>query len=198
MKVLLIDAYDSFVFIIDQYLKSLGLHTRVLRCDVPELYREIDTERPDFIVLGPGPGRPEEAGYLRLIERMKGRMPLLGVCLGHQAIGLHFGGRVICADNVVHGKTSAVSNDGQGVFLHTGCRPINVTRYHSLIVDDDGLPQDLLVTARSHEDGYIMGLRHRSLPIEGVQFHPESISTDEGMKYFTSFLAAHLPRHAIA
>jgi anthranilate synthase component II len=197
MKVLLIDAYDSFVFIIDQYLKSLGLRTRVLRCDMPDLYREIEIEGPNFVVLGPGPGRPEEAGYLQLIERLKGRMPLLGVCLGHQAIGLHFGASVVCANNIVHGKTSSVFNDGKGVFLHTGSKPINVTRYHSLIVDSEGLPRDLLVTARSREDGYIMGLRHCSLPIEGVQFHPESISTEDGMKCLTSFLVAHVLGHSI-
>ncbi len=196
MKVLLIDAYDSFVFIIAQYLKSLDLKTQVLRCDASGLYRNIDAGTPDFIVLGPGPGRPEDAGYPQLIEQVKGRIPLLGVCLGHQAIGLHFGGKVACANNVMHGKTSSVLNDGQGVFLHTGGKPIDVTRYHSLIVDSENFPQHLLVTARSRDDGYIMGLRHRSLPIEGVQFHPESITTEEGMKFFSSFLAAHAPRYA--
>lgn len=196
MKVVLIDAYDSFVFIIAQYLKSLDLRAQVLRCDDPGLYTEIDKGKPDFLILGPGPGRPEDAGYPQLIEQMKGRMPLLGICLGHQAIGLHFGGRVVCADNVMHGKTSLVFNDGQGVFLHTRGKPVDVTRYHSLIVDSENFPRDLIVTARSRDDGYIMGLRHRSLPIEGVQFHPESITTEEGMKFFSSFLITQVTRYA--
>jgi anthranilate synthase/aminodeoxychorismate synthase-like glutamine amidotransferase len=192
MNALLIDAYDSFVFLIGQYLKSLGVNTRVVRCDSPALISEAENGMYDFIVLGPGPGRPEEAGYLSLIDRMKGRLPILGVCLGHQAIGQAFGGQVICARSVVHGKTSSVLNDGAGAFLHTGGRPVNVTRYHSLIVDDRTISKDLFVTARTRDDGYIMGLRHRCLPIEGVQFHPESIATEEGMKFFTSFLASHV------
>ena len=194
MKALLIDAYDSFVFIIEQYLRSLALETLVLRCDDPRLDLAIDSARPDFIVLGPGPGRPEEAGYPQLIQRCKDRLPLLGVCLGHQAIGMAFGGTVVRAANCMHGKTSLILNDGQGVFTHTGGRPLWATRYHSLIVDPAGLGSDMAVTARACNDGYVMGLRHRRLPIEGVQFHPESVSTEGGLQIFRSFIASHVQR----
>ncbi|WP_425260293.1 anthranilate synthase component II [Rubrivivax sp. RP6-9] len=192
MKALLIDAYDSFVFIIEQYLRSLALETLVLRCDDPSLDLAIDSARPDFIVLGPGPGRPEEAGYPQLIQRCKGRLPLLGVCLGHQAIGMAFGGTVVRAANCMHGKTSLILHDGHGVFTHTGGRALWATRYHSLIVDPAGLGSDIAVTARSCEDGYVMGLRHRQLPIEGVQFHPESVSTEGGLQIFHSFISSHV------
>jgi anthranilate synthase component II len=194
MKALLIDAYDSFVFIIEQYLRALDLQTLVLRCDDPKLDGAIETARPDFIVLGPGPGRPEEAGYPQLIQRCKGRLPLLGVCPGHQAIGLAFGASVVRAANCMHGKTSLILHDGQGVFTHTGGRPLWATRYHSLIVDPASLHKEMSVTARSCDDGYVMGLRHRQLPIEGVQFHPESVSTEGGLQIFRSFISCHVQR----
>ncbi|MGN2388661.1 anthranilate synthase component II [Pseudomonas syringae] len=188
MKVFLIDAYDSFVFIISQYLEQLGLETHVERNDVPDLIKKIETYAPDFCVLGPGPGHPKDAGYIELIQHFKGRLPILGVCLGHQAIGLAFEGAVVRAEHVMHGKVSTINNDGQGVYAHTGGRPIKATRYHSLIVGDKNLPEVLRVTSTSMDDGYIMGLRHFEYSIEGVQFHPESILTEDGLGIFKSFI----------
>ncbi|WP_349360647.1 aminodeoxychorismate/anthranilate synthase component II [Stappia sp.] len=192
MNVLLVDAYDSFVYIIEQYLKTLGLETMTLRCDDPRLVERIHGGDHDFILLGPGPGRPEEAGYPDIIRMTGGSVPILGVCLGHQAIGLAFGAKVVRARHIMHGKTCRVANDGRGVFAHTGRQPMTVCRYHSLIVDAQSLPADLAVTATSADDGYIMGLRHRSLPIEGIQFHPESIATDQGLNLFDSFVRSYL------
>lgn len=194
MKALLIDAYDSFVFIIEQYLRALDLQTVVVRCDDARIGQLIDAGPPDLIVLGPGPGRPEEAGYLRVIERCRGQVPLLGVCLGHQAIGIAFGAEVVRAKNCMHGKSSLILNDGRGVFSHTGGRPMTATRYHSLIVEPERLGKEVIVTSRSCDDGYVMGLRHTSLPIEGVQFHPESVNTEGGLHVFRSFIAAHVKR----
>ncbi|MBK5435397.1 aminodeoxychorismate/anthranilate synthase component II [Pseudomonas sp. TH32] len=191
MKVFLIDAYDSFVFIISQYLEQLGLETHVERNDVPDLIERIEAYAPDFCVLGPGPGHPRDAGYIEVIQHFKGRLPILGVCLGHQAIGLAFGGSVIRASHVMHGKISTINNDGRGVYTHTGGRSIQATRYHSLIVDHQGLPGELAVTSTSTDDGYIMGVRHAGYPIEGVQFHPESILTEDGLGIFKSFIEQH-------
>lgn len=191
MNVVLVDAYDSFVYTIDIYLRTLGLSTKVLRCDAPFLERELD-RRPDFLVLGPGPGRPEEAGYLRLIQRYQGRMPILGVCLGHQAIGMAFGGQIVRAESCMHGKTSIVINDGLGVFQRTEGRPMVATRYHSLVVSRQGLPDDVVITAHASDDHEIMGIRHRKLPIEGVQFHPESIATVQGASIFSSFIDGYV------
>ena len=191
MKVFLIDAYDSFVFIISQYLEQLGLETHVERNDVPNLIERIEAYAPDFCVLGPGPGHPQDAGYIEVIQHFKGGLPILGVCLGHQAIGLAFGGAVIRASHVMHGKISAIDNDGLGVYAHTGGRSIKATRYHSLIIDNQGLPGELAVTSTSTDDGYIMGVRHADYPIEGVQFHPESILTEDGIGIFKSFIEQH-------
>lgn len=191
MKVFLIDAYDSFVFIISQYLEQLGLETHVERNDVSDLIKRIEAYAPDFCVLGPGPGHPQEAGYIELIQHFKGRLPILGVCLGHQAIGLAFGGSVIRAANVMHGKISTIINDGQGVYAHTNGKSIKATRYHSLIIDNKNLSEELEVTSISSDDGYIMGVRHLEHPIEGVQFHPESILTEDGLGMFKSFIGQH-------
>ena len=191
MKVFLIDAYDSFVFIISQYLEQLGLETHVERNDVPDLIQRIEAYAPDFCVLGPGPGHPQDAGYIEVIQHFKGRLPILGVCLGHQAIGLAFGGSVIRARHVMHGKISTIENDGLGVYTHTEGRSIKATRYHSLIIDHQGLAQNLAVTSTSTDDGYIMGVRHLEYPIEGVQFHPESILTEDGLGLFKSFIEQH-------
>ncbi len=191
MKVFLIDAYDSFVFIISQYLEQLGLETHVERNDVPDLIERIEAYMPDFCVLGPGPGHPQDAGYIEVIQHFKGRLPILGVCLGHQAIGLAFGGSVIRANHVMHGKISTIDNDGRGVYTHTEGRSIKATRYHSLIIDNQGLPGELAVTSTSTDDGYIMGVRHADYPIEGVQFHPESILTEDGLGIFKSFIEQH-------
>lgn len=191
MKVFLIDAYDSFVFIISQYLEQIGLETRVERNDVPGLIKHIESYAPDLVVLGPGPGHPKDSGYIEVIRHFEGRTPILGVCLGHQAIGLAYDGHVIRASHVMHGKISAILNDGNGVYSHTCGKLIKATRYHSLIIDDRGFPPCLTITSRSEGDNYIMGVRHKTLPIEGVQFHPESILTDEGLSIFKSFLATY-------
>jgi anthranilate synthase component 2 len=192
MKVFLVDAYDSFVFIISQYLEQLGLQTRVVRNDAPDIIQQIEDYSPDFCVLGPGPGHPGDVGYIEIIRHFERRMPMLGVCLGHQAIGLAFGAQVSRASHVMHGKVSEIQNDGTGVYAHTGGRPIKATRYHSLIINDEPLPTSLQVTSRSAKDGYIMGVRHQRLPIEGVQFHPESILTDDGLDIFRSFITCHV------
>lgn len=187
MNAILVDAYDSFVYTIDHYLRTLGIATKVVRCDDERLFFELASQ-PSFVVLGPGPGRPEEAGYLRIIERYKGVMPILGVCLGHQAIGMAFGGAIIRAEKCMHGKTSTIINDGLGVFRKIQGKPFTATRYHSLVVSKNNLPSDLIASAYSNDDRQIMGLRHRFLSIEGVQFHPESIATEDGVSIFSSFI----------
>ncbi|MEU6115263.1 aminodeoxychorismate/anthranilate synthase component II [Streptomyces sp. NPDC047117] len=187
MKVLLVDAYDSFVHIIDQYLRALGVETEVVRSRTrtPD---ELAAGRPSAVVLGPGPGHPADSGHVELVHRFAGEVPLLGVCLGHQAIALAFGGRVSVADHLMHGRTSSVRHDGAGVFRGLGTHTV-ATRYHSLIVDRP-LPAELTETATAEDDGYVMGLRHRSLPVESVQFHPESITTEGGLQLLENFLAA--------
>ncbi|MEV7775201.1 aminodeoxychorismate/anthranilate synthase component II [Kitasatospora sp. NPDC086791] len=185
MKVLLVDAYDSFSHIIDQYLLTLGARTEVVRSRTRSV-EQLLADQPDAVVLGPGPGHPAASGHVDLVHAFAGRVPLLGVCLGHQAIGLAYGGRIAVAKHLMHGKTSRVEHDGAGVF--TGVRaPLTVTRYHSLIVTDP-LPPELEVTATSLDDGYVMGVRHRTLDVEGVQFHPESAMTEEGLRLFDNFL----------
>jgi anthranilate synthase/aminodeoxychorismate synthase-like glutamine amidotransferase len=192
MRALLIDAYDSFVYIIRQYLLSMDIETPVIRNDKVVL-EDVERLNPDFIVLGPGPGHPADAHYVDIISRFGSRIPILGICLGHQAIGLAFGGKVERADHLMHGKTSAIEHDGKGCFLNQP-NPFSATRYHSLIVDRASLPSCLEVTARSRDDGYIMGMRHRALPIESVQFHPESICTEHGASLFANFVESRLAR----
>lgn len=186
MKVLLIDAYDSFVHIIDQYLKVLGADTEVVRSRTrtPEQLAALE---PDAVVLGPGPGHPAESGHVELVHAFAGRVPLLGVCLGHQAIGLAYGGRIEVAGQVMHGRTSTVRHDGEGLFAGLG-NSLEATRYHSLLVADP-LPEPLVTTAVAADHGYVMGLRHRTLPVEGVQFHPESVMTTGGLAMMENFLA---------
>ncbi|TJZ54667.1 aminodeoxychorismate/anthranilate synthase component II [Streptomyces piniterrae] len=187
MKVLLIDAYDSFVHIIDQYLRTLGARTEVVR-SLSRSPDELAASRPDAVVLGPGPGHPAESGHVELVHRFAGQVPLLGVCLGHQAIALAYGGRIEVADQVMHGRTSMVRHDGEGLFQGLG-NSLEVTRYHSLIVAEP-LPEQLITTAVAIDHGYVMGLRHRTLPIESVQFHPESITTTGGLAMMRNFLAS--------
>jgi anthranilate synthase/aminodeoxychorismate synthase-like glutamine amidotransferase len=188
--VFVLDNYDSFTYNLVQYLGELGADITVRRNDELSV-DEVEALQPDRILLSPGPCTPQDAGILiPLIQRMAGKAPILGVCLGHQAIGAAFGGKVIRAAELMHGKTSPVEHDGKGVFAGLPS-PITCTRYHSLIVAEDGLPRELEITARSTgHDGHsiIMGLRHRSLPIEGVQFHPESVLTQGGRQMIRNFL----------
>jgi anthranilate synthase component 2 len=190
MKALLIDAYDSFIYIIDQYLLGLGVDARVVRNDKVS-FELIDDMRPAMILLGPGPGHPSEARYVELIRRYQGRYPIMGVCLGHQAIGLAYGGVVNRAAHLVHGKTSSISHDQRGCFAGHP-QPFRATRYHSLIVEEQSLPECLEVSARSQDDGYIMGMRHKQLPIESVQFHPESVCTEGGISLFRNFIETYV------
>jgi len=186
-RVVVIDNYDSFVYILVQYLGELGAELHIHRHDEITV-DEIRELQPDAILVSPGPGTPDDAGIsLQVIKELGATIPTLGVCLGHQCIGQVFGGDVVRAPSVMHGKTSTVSHSGQGVFA--GLDPeLTVTRYHSLVVEPDSVPDVLEVTATS-EDGVVMGLRHRTLPIEGVQFHPESVLTDSGHQMLKNFLA---------
>ena len=182
----MIDNYDSFTYNLVQYLGELGEDVRVLRNDEKGV-DEIEAMSPDRIVLSPGPCTPNEAGVsLALIERFKGRVPILGVCLGHQAIGQAFGGKVVHAKTLMHGKVSRIHHEGAGVFRGLPT-PYDATRYHSLAIERATCPQELQVTAWT-EDGEIMGVRHRALPVEGVQFHPESILTEHGHALLRNFL----------
>ena len=184
---LVIDNYDSFTYNLVQYLGELGQTVEVRRNDQVTV-DEIETSlRPERIVISPGPGTPDDAGVsLEVIDRFAGKVPLLGVCLGHQAIGQAFGGRVVRAPQLMHGKSSEVNHDGRTIFAGLS-EPFLAGRYHSLIVEKASLPQCLEVSA-STNDGVIMGLRHREWKIEGVQFHPESILTSEGKRLLSNFL----------
>jgi anthranilate synthase/aminodeoxychorismate synthase-like glutamine amidotransferase len=189
--VFVLDNYDSFTYNLVQYLGELGAEVKVYRNDELTV-EQVEALRPERILLSPGPCTPSEAGILvPLIRHMAGKAPILGVCLGHQAIGEAFGGQVVRAQQLMHGKTSPVEHDGKGVFAGLPT-PLTCTRYHSLIVAEESLPADLIVTARtaspSGDGTVIMGLRHRSLPIEGVQFHPESVLTEGGHQMIRNFL----------
>ena len=194
LVVFVLDNYDSFTYNLVQYLGELGAQVEVRRNDEVTV-GEIEAMHPERIVISPGPCTPQEAGIsVELIRHFTGQpsrnMPLLGVCLGHQAIGAAFGGEVVRAKNLMHGKTSQVEHDGKTIFRGLSS-PMTATRYHSLIVAEDGLPDDLEVSAwtRDHDGTrVIMGLRHRKFPIEGVQFHPESVLTSEGKKMIANFL----------
>jgi anthranilate synthase component 2 len=183
---LMIDNYDSFTYNLVQYLGELGEEVIVRRNDEIGL-GEVEAMAPARIVISPGPCTPNEAGIsVPLIERFAGKIPMLGVCLGHQSIGQAFGGRVVHARQLMHGKTSAIQHGGNGVFRSLPV-PLQATRYHSLVIERETLPDCLEVTAWS-EDGEIMGVRHRSLAVEGVQFHPESILTEHGHELLRNFL----------
>ena len=185
MKVLLLDNYDSFTYNLAQYLGELG-HAPVVRRNDQITLGDVAAMQPDRIVVSPGPGRPEDAGVtIDLIRQFGEHTPLLGVCLGHQGIGHAFGGRVVRAPVLMHGKVSSVQHDGRGVFSGVS-QPFTAGRYHSLIVSDPP-PASLEISARTDE-GIIMGLRHREFPIHGVQFHPESVLTGEGRKILRNFL----------
>jgi anthranilate synthase component 2 len=184
--VFVLDNYDSFTYNLVQYMGELGAEMTIRRNDELTL-DEVAALGPERIVLSPGPCTPQEAGILiPLIQRFAGKVPILGVCLGHQAIGAAFGGDVVRAPQLMHGKTSAVEHDGKSIFSGIES-PMTCTRYHSLIVSEETLPKTLEISARSG-DGVIMGLRHREYAIEGVQFHPESVLTQDGKKLIRNFL----------
>ena len=185
-RVLVIDNYDSFVYNLVQYLGELGAEPIVHRHDAITL-ADVDELDPDGILISPGPGRPEDAGLSNdVIRAHAGRRPILGVCLGHQCIGEVYGGDVVRAPQVMHGKTSHIAHTGVGVFRGL-TSPLEATRYHSLVVDRASVPEVLEITAET-EDGIVMGLRHREVDVEGVQFHPESILTDHGHDLVRNFL----------
>jgi anthranilate synthase/aminodeoxychorismate synthase-like glutamine amidotransferase len=187
-RVLVIDNYDSFVYNLVQELGELGADPVVHRNDAIDV-AGIRAAAPDAVLISPGPGRPESAGIsMAVIRELGGEIPILGVCLGHQAIGQVYGGEVVAAPTLMHGKTSAIHHDGAGVFAGLP-DPFVATRYHSLVVEPASIPDVLEVTARS-ADGVIMGLRHRTLAVEGVQFHPESLLTLEGPGLLSNFLAS--------
>ena len=186
-RVLVVDNYDSFVYNLVQYLGELGADPIVRRHDAVTLDEAAELA-PDAVLVSPGPGRPEDAGVsVEMIRWAAGRIPVLGVCLGHQCIGAAWGARVERAPQVMHGKTSQIHHDGTGLFSGLSS-PLEATRYHSLIVEESSLPDELEVVATS-DDGLVMGLRHRDLDVEGVQFHPESILTEDGHGLLSNFLA---------
>jgi anthranilate synthase component II len=183
---LMIDNYDSFTYNLVQYLGELGAAVRVVRNDEMTV-DALEALAPERVVLSPGPCTPNEAGVsVALVERLAGRVPILGVCLGHQSIGQAFGGRIVRARTIMHGKVSTVRHDGAGVFAGLP-ETFTATRYHSLVVERESLPACLEITAAS-DDGEIMGLRHRSLDVEGVQFHPEALLTEHGHSLLKNFL----------
>jgi anthranilate synthase component II len=189
--IVVVDNYDSFTYNLVQYLGELGAAVDVRRNDEVTV-AQIAAARPERIVISPGPGRPEDAGITMEVIRQLGRdTPILGVCLGHQAIGAVFGGRVVRAAAPMHGKTSTIEHDGRGVFSGLG-GPFVASRYHSLVVAEESVPAELEIAARTQEDGTIMGLRHRSWPVHGVQFHPESILTGEGRRILRNFVEGRL------
>jgi anthranilate synthase/aminodeoxychorismate synthase-like glutamine amidotransferase len=186
--ILMIDNYDSFTYNLVQYLGELGAEVEVRRNDAITL-AEIAARRPGGIVISPGPCTPKEAGIsVPLIERFAGEIPILGVCLGHQAIGAALGGSIVRAASIMHGKTSPIRHDGRGVFRDLA-NPFDATRYHSLVIDRDTVPPELEVSAWT-DSGEVMGVRHRHVALEGVQFHPESILTLEGKRLLGNFLAS--------
>ena len=190
--VFVLDNYDSFTYNLVQYLGELGTEVEVRRNDEVTV-REIEALHPERIVISPGPCTPQEAGIsIELVRHFAGKLPLLGVCLGHQAIGAAFGGKIVRAGKLMHGKTSPVDHDGKTIFRGLPA-PMTATRYHSLVVSQDGLPRELEITATTSDakgkTPTIMGLRHRRYPIEGVQFHPESVLTADGKQLICNFLA---------
>jgi anthranilate synthase/aminodeoxychorismate synthase-like glutamine amidotransferase len=186
--ILVIDNYDSFTYNLVQYLGELGAGV-VVRRNNEVTADQIESLDPARIVISPGPGRPEQAGVtLDAIRRFGPRKPILGVCLGHQAIGMAFGGAVVRAGVPMHGKTSSIKHDERGVFAGVG-NPFTAARYHSLIVERSSLPAELEIAAETEHEGIVMGLRHREYPVHGVQFHPESIMTRQGMRMLENFLA---------
>jgi anthranilate synthase component 2 len=186
MKVLIIDCFDSFTYNLVQQVGALGAEPLVMTSDTP--LARVEKCECDRIILSPGPGHPEDSGVcLDVLATMSRRIPTLGVCLGHQAICIAFGGTVVQAGDPMHGKTAEIHHDGKGIFSGI-TNPCTATRYHSLIADMDTMPYELEVSARCNADGYVMGVRHRTFPVHGIQFHPESILTPEGDQIIRNFL----------
>ncbi|MDO8675252.1 MAG: aminodeoxychorismate/anthranilate synthase component II [Candidatus Omnitrophota bacterium] len=186
--ILMIDNYDSFTYNLVQYFGELGADMKVFRNDALSV-ADIRAMKPEKIVISPGPGRPEDAGIsVAIIKELAGTVPILGVCLGHQGIGYAYGGKIINAKRLMHGKTSMIEHDGKDLFKGLP-HPFEATRYHSLVIDRATLPDCLQVTAWTTDDGELMGVRHKSLPVWGVQFHPESILTKEGKNILKNFLS---------
>jgi anthranilate synthase component 2 len=196
MRALLIDAFDSFSHIIYQYLRMIDVETDVVRSG--ELSpRDALEHDSDFVLLGPGPGTPEDSGHVEMVRELAGAKPVFGVCLGLQSIATAYGARVSPAAHQMHGKTSTIDHDGLGVF--DGIEPgFTATRYHSLIVEEPTVPSELVVTARSRDDGYVMALRHTEFLLEGVQFHPESVLTANGIDLFRNFAQEVAARQNVA
>ncbi|MCL6471784.1 MAG: aminodeoxychorismate/anthranilate synthase component II [Firmicutes bacterium] len=190
--IVMIDNYDSFTFNLVQYLSEMGERLMVFRNDEVSV-KDVIAMQPDKIVISPGPGRPDDAGIsVDLIKEAAGKVPVLGVCLGHQSIGQAFGGRIVHAGTLVHGKTSQIYHDRKTIFQDIP-NPFVATRYHSLVIERESLPACLEISAET-QDGLIMAIRHRELPIEGVQFHPESILTKEGKAILRNFLKTNQPK----
>ncbi len=184
--ILMIDNYDSFTYNLVQYIEEIGTSVHVVRNDVMGV-AELENLNPKALVISPGPGGPEDAGVcLEAVTHFAGKLPILGVCLGHQTIAQAYGGKIIGAQRLMHGKTSMISNDGKGIFSGVK-KPFQAMRYHSLAVERESMPASLTITAES-EDGEIMGLRHNIHPIEGIQFHPESIMTTIGKRLLRNFV----------
>lgn len=185
-KILMIDNYDSFTYNLVQYLGELGADLEIYRNDKITI-KEVEAIKPEKIVISPGPGKPEKAGIsVELIKAFSGKIPILGVCLGHQSIGYAFGAEITHAGKLMHGKTSMISHDGKTIFKNLP-DPFKATRYHSLVIKKDTLPDDFIITAES-EDREIMGIRHKKYILEGIQFHPESILTEVGKDILKNFL----------
>lgn len=190
-RVIVVDAYDSFVHILVGYLQSIGCAVDMYRRDDGGLCKAVADSKGDMLLLGPGPGHPMDSGYGDLLALNDGRMPVLGVCLGHQAIALHYGCQIDYAKHLMHGKTSHIVHDGKGCFEHLP-HQFSAMRYHSIVVSDENFSPHISVTARSDDDGYIMGIRHKEYKIEGIQFHPESIGTEQGIKILKNFIQAYV------
>ncbi|MDD2598779.1 MAG: aminodeoxychorismate/anthranilate synthase component II [Kiritimatiellae bacterium] len=185
--ILVIDNYDSFTYNLVQYLREMQSQVEVYRNDAITI-AELETKDLEAIVISPGPGRPEGAGIsMEVVKAFAGRIPILGVCLGHQVIGVCYGAKVVHAKKLMHGKTSEVTCDGESIFKNLGAHPIKAMRYHSLALERATLPDTLVITAET-DDGEIMGVRHRELPVFGIQFHPESIMTPTGKRILRNFL----------
>ncbi|MCG7319090.1 aminodeoxychorismate/anthranilate synthase component II [Brevibacillus laterosporus] len=187
--IIMIDNYDSFTYNLVQFVGELGEELRVFRNDKITL-EEIENMKPDYLMISPGPCTPNEAGIsMDVVRHFAGKVPIFGVCLGHQSIGQVFGGKIVRADRLMHGKTSEVLHDGKTIFASIPS-PFQAARYHSLVIQEESIPEEIEITARTPE-GEIMAIRHRKLPIEGVQFHPESIITQYGKQMLKNFLTAY-------